>query len=81
MKREEMPLQPIIVDAPFIQWGLDVIGPINPKSSQGHSYILTTTDYFTKSQKYKALKNVDTEELTSFIEEKNCLALMFQRIS
>jgi hypothetical protein len=34
------------MDSPFTQWGLDVIGPINPKSSKGHSYILTTTDYF-----------------------------------
>ena len=31
MKRATMPLQPILVDAPFMKWGLDVIGPINPK--------------------------------------------------
>jgi hypothetical protein len=43
-----MPLKTIIVESPFTQWGLDVIGPINPKSSKGHSYIITTTDYFTK---------------------------------
>lgn len=30
MKREAMPLQSIIVDVPFMQWRLDVIGPINP---------------------------------------------------
>ena len=29
MKRATMPLQPILVDAPFMQWGLDVIGPTN----------------------------------------------------
>jgi hypothetical protein len=45
----------ILVDAPFMEWGLDVIGSINPKSSQGHSYILTTT--------------YDTEGLISFFEE------------
>lgn len=32
----------------FTQWGLDVIGPINPISSIGHSYIITTTNYFTQ---------------------------------
>jgi hypothetical protein len=43
MKRSAMPLQPILVEEPFSQWGLDVIGPINPKSSKGHVYILTAT--------------------------------------
>jgi hypothetical protein len=43
----------ILVDAPFMEWGLDVIGSINPKSSQGHSYILTTTYYFTKWKEAK----------------------------
>jgi hypothetical protein len=28
------PLQPVLVDSPFQQWGLDIIGPINPTSSQ-----------------------------------------------
>ena len=32
MKIVAMPLQPILVNMPFMQWGLDVIGPINPKS-------------------------------------------------
>jgi hypothetical protein len=51
MKRAAMPLQSISVEEPFAQWGLDVIGPINPKYSKGHSYILTTTNYFTKWKK------------------------------
>jgi hypothetical protein len=34
MKKYAMPLQPISVEKPFSQWGLDVIGPINPKSSK-----------------------------------------------
>ena len=33
---------------PFSIWGFDLIGKISPPSSQGHTYILTTTDYFTK---------------------------------
>jgi hypothetical protein len=56
MKRSAMPLQPIIVEQPFSQWGLDVVGPINPKSSKGHMYILTATDYFTKWPEAVALK-------------------------
>jgi hypothetical protein len=48
MKRYAIPLQPISVEQPFTQWGLDVIGPINPNSSKGNIYILTATYYFTK---------------------------------
>jgi len=42
------PLQPMIIEHPFQQWGLDVIREINPYSSQLHKYILKTIDYFTR---------------------------------
>ncbi|RDX72163.1 hypothetical protein CR513_48398, partial [Mucuna pruriens] len=29
-------------------WGIDVIGPIEPKTSNGHRFILVAIDYFTK---------------------------------
>jgi hypothetical protein len=43
-----MPLVPVKTEDPFQQWGLDVIGKINPHSSTQHRWILTVTDYFTK---------------------------------
>ncbi|PKI67506.1 hypothetical protein CRG98_012090 [Punica granatum] len=33
---------------PFSMWGMDVIGPINPKASNGHLFIPVAIDYFTK---------------------------------
>ncbi|RDX85017.1 hypothetical protein CR513_33850, partial [Mucuna pruriens] len=33
---------------PFAMWGLDMIGPIEPKASNGHRFILVVIDYFTK---------------------------------
>ena len=33
---------------PFSVWGIDIIGKISPKSSNGHEYILISIDYFTK---------------------------------
>jgi hypothetical protein len=33
VKKATFPLQPVIVDSPFQQWVLDIIGPINPSSS------------------------------------------------
>jgi hypothetical protein len=69
MKRSTMPLQPIIVENPFSQWGLDVVGPINPKSSKGHMYIFTAIDYFTKWLEAVALNKVDSEELIKFLKD------------
>ena len=36
VKKVVFPLQPVTVDTPFQQWGLYIIGPINPPSSQKH---------------------------------------------
>jgi hypothetical protein len=47
---------------------LDVIGPINPKSDKGHSYIITTNDYFTKWPEAIALKEANTEHLIQFLQ-------------
>ncbi|KAL6347582.1 hypothetical protein AAG906_026108 [Vitis piasezkii] len=33
---------------PFSIWGIDIIGKISPKSSNGHEFILVAIDYFTK---------------------------------
>ena len=48
MKLVTLPLNPISVEAPFQQWGLDFIGEINPNSSGQHRWILIATYYFTK---------------------------------
>ena len=47
-RKTTFPLQPVNIQQPFEQWGLDIIGEITPKSSKQHKYILTATDYFTK---------------------------------
>ena len=39
----------MVIEEPFQQWGLDFIGVKNHHSSAGHTYVLTITDYFTKS--------------------------------
>ncbi|KAL0290356.1 UNVERIFIED_CONTAM: hypothetical protein Sangu_2576900 [Sesamum angustifolium] len=41
--------------------GLDVVGPITPKSSIGHIYILAATDYFLKWAEAVPLKEVKKE--------------------
>jgi hypothetical protein len=63
-----MPLQPVLPDFPFSKWGLDFIGPINPSSSAGHIFILTTTDYFTKWTEVVPLRHAQDEQVISFLE-------------
>lgn len=42
------PLNLVIVEAPYVQWGIDFIGEIAEKSGRGHRWIIVATDYFTK---------------------------------
>lgn len=42
------PLHVMVFLWPFSMWGMDVIGPISPKASNGHRFIFAVIDYFTK---------------------------------
>jgi hypothetical protein len=63
-----MPLQHVLPDFPFSKWGLDFIGLINPPSSVGKVFILTTTYYFTKWNEVVPLKHSQDEHVISFLE-------------
>ncbi|GLJ40917.1 hypothetical protein SUGI_0846500 [Cryptomeria japonica] len=43
-----LPLNPVFVEAPFVQWGIDFIEEIVERSGRGHRWIIVATDYFTK---------------------------------
>jgi transposase InsO family protein len=78
-----MPLQPIFFDFPLAKWGLDFIDPINPPSSIGHIFILTTIDYFTKWIEVVPLKNAHDEQVINLLES-NIFArfgILLERIS
>jgi hypothetical protein len=64
-----LPLVPVKTEAPFQQWGLDVIGEINPHSSAQHKWILTTTDYFTKWVEAIPTKRAIDSLVIDFLEE------------
>jgi len=61
------PLYLIVASWPFEAWGLDVIGPITPKSSTSHSYILAAIDYFSEWAKIIPLREVKKENVVDFI--------------
>eukprot|EP00253_Pinus_taeda_P028458 PITA_28458 len=62
-------LQPVNIDQPFEQWGLDIIGEITPQSSKQHKYILTANDYFTKWVEAIPLKTTNSEGIIEFIDQ------------
>ena len=52
---------------PFSVQGIDIIGNISPKSSNGHEFILVTIDYFTKQVEATSYARLTSYEVTSFI--------------
>eukprot|EP00253_Pinus_taeda_P011040 PITA_11040 len=68
-RKSAFPLQPVNIEQPFDQWGLDIIGEINPPSSKQHRYILTATDYFTKWVEALPLKSTNSEAIIEFIDQ------------
>eukprot|EP00253_Pinus_taeda_P027971 PITA_27971 len=67
-KKPSMPLQPVNIEQPFSQWGLDIIGEIVPHSSKQHRYILMATHYFTKWVEAVPLKAANSENIIEFID-------------
>jgi len=68
-RKSAFPLQPVNIEQPFEQWGLDIIGEITPQSSKQHKYILTATDYFTKWVEAIPLKTTNSEGIIEFIDQ------------
>lgn len=64
-----MPLQPLLEVHPFAKWGLDFIILVNPPSSTRHTFVLTTTDYYTWWVEEKKFRNYTTKIVTDFLEE------------
>ncbi|XP_070040825.1 uncharacterized protein [Nicotiana tomentosiformis] len=52
---------------PFVAWGMDVIGPIEPAASNGHRFILVAIDYFTKWVEAVTFKFVTKKEVVDFV--------------
>ncbi|XP_070004593.1 uncharacterized protein [Nicotiana sylvestris] len=60
-------LYPMSAPWPFVAWGMDVIGPIEPKISNGHKFILVAIDYFTKWVEAVTLKAITKKAVVDFV--------------
>ncbi|KAM2074792.1 hypothetical protein ACFX1T_037755 [Malus domestica] len=63
------PLHSTVASWPFDAWGLNVVGPITPKSSAGEAYILAAMEYFSKWAEAVPLRKVKKENVIHFIKE------------
>jgi hypothetical protein len=68
-KLAALPLQLVVVEAPFQQWGLDFIGQFKDNSSNGYTWIITTTDYFTKWVEAIPTKSKTDKVVMDFLED------------
>ena len=54
----------------FSIWGMDVIRPITPKTSNGHRFIFVVIDYFTKWVKAASYGSVIQSVICKFIKKE-----------
>ncbi|KAA0043212.1 Retrovirus-related Pol polyprotein from transposon 412 family [Cucumis melo var. makuwa] len=64
------PLHILSAPWPFSLWGMDVIGPIDPKASYDHRFILVAIDYFTKWIEVASYCNVTRGVVLKFIKKE-----------
>ncbi|PKI49906.1 hypothetical protein CRG98_029690 [Punica granatum] len=73
-------LHPMVAPWPFSMWGMDVIGPINPKASNGHLFIFVAIDYFTKWIEAITLTSVTAKAVARFLK-RDIIACELQRLA
>ena len=66
-RRSSFTLHPVTTENPFEQWGLDVVGEINPNSLKLHKYFLTATNYISKWIEAVPLKAINDNEVIKFL--------------
>lgn len=64
------PLNVMTTPCPFSMWGIDMIGMIEPKASNGHRFILVAIDYFTKWVEAVSYANVTKQVVAKFIKKE-----------
>ena len=59
-------LNPISSLWPFVQWGLDILGPF-PRATGNRRFVLVSVDYFTKWAEVEALANIRDVDVKKFV--------------
>ena len=70
MRKDNMPLRPMMGARAFAKWGIDFVGPINPPAHRTKAqYIIVATDYLTKWVEAKATPKNNARTTTYFLYE------------
>ena len=68
IRRDKMPLRPMMGARAFAKWGIDFIGLIDPPAHRTHAqYIIVATDYVTKWVEAKATQKNDAHTIAKFL--------------
>ena len=65
-----IPLNVMAAPWPFSMWGIDVIGAIKPRASNGHHFILVAIGYFTKWVEAASYASVTRKVVVKFIKKE-----------
>ena len=60
----------MVLPWPFSMWGIDVIGPITLKASNGHRFIFVVINYFTKWVETASYASVTKSVVARFIKKE-----------
>ena len=70
IKKDNMPMRPMMGARAFAKWGLDFVGPITPSAYKSHAqYIIVATDYLTKWVEAKATQKNNARTTAQFLYE------------
>ena len=70
IRKDEMPLRPMMGTRAFAKWGIDFVGPIDPPTALTHAqYIIVAMDYMTKWVEAKATPKNDAHTIAKFLYE------------
>ena len=64
---------------PFSMWGMDVIGSITPKASNGYRFIFMVIDYFIKWVDVALYASVTRSVIYRFIKKRLYVDMRFQK--
>jgi len=68
--KSSIPLHIVSINKDFEEWGIDIIGDINPHSSNRHKYIFIVIDSFTLWDEAMPLKQLNKTVFIQFLEKK-----------
>eukprot|EP00253_Pinus_taeda_P026958 PITA_26958 len=66
MRAPTTPLHPVVTISPFAKWGIDYV-TCNPRSVEGHDYIIVAVNYFTKWAEVMPTLSEDGHTVAQFI--------------